>query len=722
MVEEDRARLGLAGSVFNARKAWVKKAAQALNQFFRKKKFEAVILGGCGELKHHLKESPVLADEIKSQLYITDVSYSGISGWHEIIHRMQEVLDDGRAQKLSLIAASFLEACYDPNEFTVNGQASTLIALERGAIRQLLLAEPVPDTVPELAIEDLEEYILLKASETGCEVIRIPDYDANTTMFFMFGGIGGWLSYFIPDNELDPEFQNEFENVTTIPFVQNVPMLNAPKPKVEEIEDVEPSVDELCEFLSTCGKNFTKYYENLVSSGYDVTVLRDMSKNTTKEEFVEALRSLISDVPHIHFLHNRLSKRLRIKPAKENVNLVFIGHVDSGKSTTVGHLLFQLGQVSDREMQRYAQEASKYGRDGWKYAFVVDATEEEKSKGITVECGFTYFETDAHRYTIVDAPGHSNYLVNMINGASQGDIAVLICSARADEFLAGFEGGQTKQHTELALALRMKKILCVINKMDCCNWSEEVYTNITKKMKKYLLSVGFKKKNIRFVPISGMEGSNLTTRLPLDFYDDGTMVDQLETLSKISRPKKKPLRFTVHQASKQRVSGRVESNCLFVGDEVLCMPDGFLVKIMEVYVAEVSQQFCCYGDYAFLKVKANEQIKAGSVLVNPNFEGTAALEGITEFNCKIKILELKNMVFMRGFCAVFHCHNVKVRCSITEVAGDILYDGDEGMARIMLEHPAFLEPYARFPKLGQFILRDADTTVAVGRVTNLIAN
>merc|ERR1719296_207530 len=191
---------------------------------------------------------------------------------------------------------------------------------------------------------------------------------------------------------------------------------------------------------------------------------------------------------------------------REHVNIVFIGHVDAGKSTLSGNILYLTDNVDKRTIEKYEREAKERNRESWFLAFIMDTSEEERAKGITVEVGRAHFETEAKRYTILDAPGHKNYVPNMIVGASQADIGILVISARKGEFETGFEkGGQTREHALLAKTLGVDKLVLAINKMDdhSVEWAESRYTEIKDKMSPFLKTSGFKDEQVMFLPLSG---------------------------------------------------------------------------------------------------------------------------------------------------------------------------------------------------------------------------
>lgn len=202
---------------------------------------------------------------------------------------------------------------------------------------------------------------------------------------------------------------------------------------------------------------------------------------------------------------------------KEHLNIVFIGHVDAGKSTTGGNLLYLCGTVDKRTMEKYEKEAKEAGRESWYLSWALDSTPQERAKGKTVEVGRAYFETAIRRYTILDAPGHKTYVPSMISGAAQADVAILVISARKGEFETGFEkGGQTREHIMLVKTAGVTKLVCAINKMDepTVEWSKERYDEIKEKMIPFFKGAGFNPKtDVTFLPISGYKGSNLKEKV-----------------------------------------------------------------------------------------------------------------------------------------------------------------------------------------------------------------
>merc|ERR1719295_688862 len=270
--------------------------------------------------------------------------------------------------------------------------------------------------------------------------------------------------------------------------------------------------------------------------------------------------------------------------SKEMVNLVVIGHVDSGKSTLMGHLLFQLGQVSQKIMHKYEQESRKVGKQSFMYAWVLDETDEERERGITMDVGQNKFETSQRVVTLLDAPGHRDFIPNMISGAYQADVAILVVNATTGEFEAGFEsGGQTREHALLVRSLGVSQLCVAINKLDTVDWDQERFTNIKDKLRLFLTKqAGFKETDLSFVPCSGLTGENLTQSHSSEklrsWYKGPSLVEVVDTMKTPLRAMEKPFRlaisdiFRAQTGSGWSVSGRVEAGAVMKDDKVLVSP------------------------------------------------------------------------------------------------------------------------------------------------------
>ncbi|WJX15180.1 hypothetical protein P8452_05358 [Trifolium repens] len=427
---------------------------------------------------------------------------------------------------------------------------------------------------------------------------------------------------------------------------------------------------------------------------------------------------------------------------KRHLNVVFIGHVDAGKSTTGGQILFLSGQVDDRTIQKYEKEAKDKSRESWYMAYIMDTNEEERVKGKTVEVGRAHFETDTTRFTILDAPGHKSYVPNMISGASQADIGVLVISARKGEFETGYErGGQTREHVQLAKTLGVTKLLVVVNKMDdpTVNWSKERYDEIESKMIPFLKQSGYNvKKDVSFLPISGLMGLNLKTRLDkshCSWWDGPCLFEALDSIEVPMGDPKSPFRMPIIDKFKDMgtvVMGKVESGTIRDGDSLLIMPNKDHVKVVAIYIDE--NRVKCAGPGENLRVRISgveeEDLLSGFVLssaANP-------ISTVTEFVAQLQILELlDNAIFTAGYKAVLHVHSVVEECEIVELLQQIdpktrkpikkkvlfVKNGAIVLCRVQVNNVICVEKFSDFPQLGRFTLRTEGKTVAVGKITAL---
>lgn len=277
---------------------------------------------------------------------------------------------------------------------------------------------------------------------------------------------------------------------------------------------------------------------------------------------------------------------------REHINIVFIGHVDAGKSTCSGQIMFLMGMVDERTIAKYKQESANLNRSSWFLAYIMDTIEEERAKGKTVEVGRAHFETEKKRYTILDAPGHKNYVPNMIMGVSQADVGVLIISARKGEFEAGFDrSGQTREHAILAKTLGVRRIIIAVNKMDDYEpaWSKERYDMIVDKISTFLKSLGFPKSDIYAVPISGLSGANIKDKVDpsvCPWYSGESLIGILDTMPPIPRQKDAPLRMPILDKYKDmgalNLTGKIESGRLRVGQQAMLVPGNIKVDVVGI--------------------------------------------------------------------------------------------------------------------------------------------
>ncbi|KAJ1021145.1 hypothetical protein NDA16_003931 [Ustilago loliicola] len=429
---------------------------------------------------------------------------------------------------------------------------------------------------------------------------------------------------------------------------------------------------------------------------------------------------------------------------KSHLNIVFIGHVDAGKSTMGGNLLYLTGMVDKRTLEKYEREAKDAGRESWYLSWALDSTAQEREKGKTVEVGRAYFETGKRRYTILDAPGHKSFVPSMISGAAQADVAVLVISARKGEFETGFErGGQTREHAVLVKTAGVQRLIVVVNKMDesTVQWQKERYDEIQGKLTPFLRSAGFNPKtDITYIPVSAFAGQNLKDRVPksvCDWYDGPALLEYLDNLElgdrRISAPLKMPISEKYNDMGTV-VVGKLEAGKIRKGDTLLLMPNKVSVEAVAIFNEQEEEvPAAISGDNVRVKLKGvdHEEVSVGHVLSDPNNPVHVA----THFEAQLAILEHRNII-CAGYSAIVHCHTVSQEANLAALLH--YYDKKTGkksrrgpqfakkgmkiIALVELAGPVCVERFKDYPQLGRFTLRDEGRTVAIGKVTKLITS
>jgi len=435
---------------------------------------------------------------------------------------------------------------------------------------------------------------------------------------------------------------------------------------------------------------------------------------------------------------------------RPHLNLVFIGHVDAGKSTTCGNIMYLSGLVDERTIEKYQKEAKAKNRDSWFLAYLMDTGEEERTKGITIEVGRTAFETSNRRYTILDAPGHKNYVVNMIAGAAQADVGVLLISARKGEFETGFErGGQTREHAMLAKTLGISRLVVAVNKMDdpSVEWRQERFTDICEKLKPFLRSAGYRttsEDDVIFIPVSGLQGDNLKeppTDPRAQWVIEKNLPTLFSTLDSTKLPPRNPdapLRIPLLESFKEMgvmVTGKIEQGRVQIGTPCVIQPTNMKTEILSIYIEDTEVNYALPGENVRLKLKdvEEDQIHRGFVLssvVDP-------CPVVAEFEADVLIVELleHRPIISAGYSCVFHCHTVMEEVIVTRLIEStdlatkkktpkprFVKSGAFVKFRLQLQNSACLEPYTATPQMGRFTLRDEGKTVAIGKITAIIPN
>jgi len=424
---------------------------------------------------------------------------------------------------------------------------------------------------------------------------------------------------------------------------------------------------------------------------------------------------------------------------KPHMNLVTVGHVDHGKSTLMGRLLYEAGFIDDRVIRQYEEEAKKLGKESFKYAWVMDKLKEERERGLTIDLSFYRFETKRYEYTLIDAPGHRDFIKNMITGASEADVAILVVSARTGEFEAGISpGGQTREHASLLKILGVDQIVVAINKMDdpSVNWSKERYEEIKNEVSRLLRQLGFKVDKIRFIPVSAWTGDNVTKKSEnMPWYDGPTLIEALDEFEVPPKPVDKPLRlpiqdvYTITGVGTVPV-GRIETGRLKVGDTVVFMPPGLVgeVKSIEMHHRPLNEAEA--GDNIGFNVKgvSRKDIRRGDVVGHLDNPPTVA----EEFIGQIFVIHHPTAIG-QGYTPVMHVHTAQIAVTFIELLAKInprtgevveehpsfLKTGDAALVRFKPLRPVSLEEFKQFPEVGRFAIRDMGTTIAAGVVKEI---
>jgi elongation factor 1-alpha len=424
---------------------------------------------------------------------------------------------------------------------------------------------------------------------------------------------------------------------------------------------------------------------------------------------------------------------------KPHLNLVVIGHIDHGKSTTVGHLFSLTGAVDERTAKTYEEEAKKLGRETFKFAWVLDKLKEERERGMTIDVAYLKFETPKYQFTIIDAPGHRDFVKNMITGASQSDAAILLVSAKRGEFEAGIgAGGQTKEHAFLAYTLGVNQLVVAINKMDdaSVNWNEERYNELKDEMTRILKMSGFNPAKIHFVPTSGWTGDNLAKRSEhMPWYKGPTLFEALDEMEVPAKPTTKPLRipiqdiYTITGIGSVPV-GRVETGILKEGDELIFMPGKVKGQCKSIESHHVNVKQALPGDNIGFNVRgiSKKDVHRGDIAGHVANPPTVA----REFIGRIIVIHHPTAI-AAGYSPVLHSNTGQISCRFKELVAKLdsrtgqiveqnpsfLKTGDGAIVKFEPIQPIAIETYKEFPELGRFAVRDMGTTVAAGIVTEI---
>ena len=413
---------------------------------------------------------------------------------------------------------------------------------------------------------------------------------------------------------------------------------------------------------------------------------------------------------------------------KPHVNLVTIGHVDHGKSTLVGRLLFEHGEIPAHIIEEFKKQAEEKGKATFEFAWVMDRFKEERERGVTIDLAHRKFETDKYYFTLIDAPGHRDFVKNMITGTSQADAAMLVVSARDGDGVMA----QTREHAFLARTLGVQQIIILINKMDATQppYSQERYEVVKKDVEKLLGSIGYK--NVPIIPISGYKGDNILKKSEnLKWYNGPTLLQALDDLKTPEKPTNKPLRIPVQDVySITGIGtvpvGRVETGIVKVGDKVIFLPADKQGEVKTIEMHHENMPTAEPGDNIGFNVRgiAKNDIKRGDVCGPVSSPPTVA----KSFTAQIVVLNHPSVI-APGYKPVFHVHTTQIACRFDEIVKtlnpkdgttlkekpDFIKTGDIAIVKIVPDRPFVIEKVSEFPQLGRFAIRDMGQTVAAGQ-------
>ncbi|XP_041043430.1 HBS1-like protein isoform X3 [Carcharodon carcharias] len=425
---------------------------------------------------------------------------------------------------------------------------------------------------------------------------------------------------------------------------------------------------------------------------------------------------------------------------KQLLNLVVIGHVDAGKSTLMGHLLYLLGKVNKRIMHKYEQESKKAGKASFAFAWVLDETGEERERGVTMDVGMTKFETKTKVITLMDAPGHKDFIPNMITGAAQADVAILVVDASRGEFEAGFEaGGQTREHALLVRSLGVTQLAVAVNKMDQVNWQPERFKEISNKLGHFLKQAGFKDSDVAYIPTTGLNGENLTTRSQVPelkvWYNGPCLLEQIDSFKSPQRPVEKPFRLCVADVFKDQgsgfsVTGKIEAGYVQTGDRLLVMPPNETCTVKGIALHDEPLDWAAAGDHVTLTVTGVDIIKVnvGCIFCDQK----APIKTCTRFRARVLTFSIDTPI-TQGLPVLLHYQTLSEPCTIRRLVsvlhkstGEVLKKkpkcltkGQNALIELQTQRPVSLELYKDFKELGRFMLRYGGSSIAAGVVTEI---
>ncbi len=417
---------------------------------------------------------------------------------------------------------------------------------------------------------------------------------------------------------------------------------------------------------------------------------------------------------------------------KPHVNIITAGHVDHGKSTLIGRLLFDSGSIPEQELRKLKEKAKELKKETFEFAFVMDNLKEERERGVTIDLMYKGFDTDKYYFTIIDCPGHRDFVKNMITGASQADAAILVVSAKD-----GIQD-QTKEHMYLAKVLGIDQVVVAVNKMDTVNYDQSKYNEVKEAVSNLLKTLGYNVDKVPFVPVSAYVGDNVVKKSDkMSWYNGPTLIKALdESIVPPEKPVDKPLRmpiqdvYTITGVGTVPV-GRVETGVMKPGDKIIFMPSNKTGEVKSIEMHHKQLDKAEPGDNIGFNVRGvgKNDIRRGDVVGHPDNPPTVA----KEFTAQILVLQHPTVI-TKGYTPVFHMHTAHVACKITELVKkldpktgatleenpDMLKSGDAAIIKAVPTQPVAIEKQSDFPQLAKFAIRDMGKTIAAGMVIDLV--
>jgi len=420
---------------------------------------------------------------------------------------------------------------------------------------------------------------------------------------------------------------------------------------------------------------------------------------------------------------------------KPNLNIVFVGHVDHGKSTTIGRLMYDAGILPEQELQKLKEEAKKVGKVGFEFAFVMDKFKEERERGVTIDLSYKKLMTKKYEVTIIDAPGHKDFVKNMITGASQADAAFLTVAAK--------EGvqPQTKEHLWLLRTMGVQQIAVNVNKMDSVGYKEEAYTKIKTEMSALLKTVGINPEKVTFLAISAFVGDNIVKKSDkMPWYKGPTLMEQLDLFDAPKKPTTLPLRMPLQDVYEITgigtvPVGKIETGIMKIGQKVIILPGRSgkgvpgEVKTIEMHHEQLPEGFA--GDNVGVNIRGigKKDVARGDVICDAAKPATL----VEEFTAQIAVINHPTVI-AKGYTPVFHVHTAQVPCQFMEIIKkidpktgqasaekvDFIKNGDVAVVKLKPMGNLVIEKQADNPNMSRFAIRDAGATVAAGVCIDLV--